>query len=68
MLTMKQKGKRLEYVRQYQTMSKKNGKKLFSQTKRNSIEMVQMAFKSNGMQKFFQKRITQQDIMEEDLL
>ena len=30
--------------------------------------MVQMAFRSTGMQKIFQKRITQQGIVEEDLL
>ena len=30
--------------------------------------MVQMAFRSTGTQKIFQKRITQQGIVEEDLL
>ena len=36
-LIMKHKEKRRQYARQYQTMSAKHGKKLFSQKKRNSI-------------------------------
>ena len=46
----------------------KNGKKLFSQTKRNSILTVRIVFRSTGTPKIFQKKITQQGIVEEDLL
>ena len=46
----------------------KNGEKLFSRTKRNSNYSVQMAFRSTGTQKIFLERITQQGIVEEDLL
>ena len=49
-------------------MSPKEWEKLFSLMKRNSISTVQMAFRSTGMQKIFHNRITQQGIVEEDLL
>ena len=45
-----------------------NDEKLFSWAKRHSTQTVQMAFRSPGTQKCFQKRITQQGIVEEDLL
>ena len=63
-LTMKHKEKRLEYARQYQTMSSKEWQKVvFSEGKK---------FNSNGpddFQKYWHaKKITQQGIMKEDLL
>ena len=44
----------------------KNDEK-FSRRKSNSIYTAQMAFRSIGKQKIFQKRITQQGIVEEDI-
>ena len=46
----------------------KRGERLFSGTKRNSVLTVQMAFRSTASQKNFQKRITQQGIVEYDRL
>ena len=52
-LTVKYRKKRLEYARQYQTMNAKNGEKLFSRTKMNSIKTVKVALRSTGTQKNF---------------
>ena len=63
MLTMKHKEKRLEYTHQYQTMSAKEWRRVvFSDEKKFNFDGP------DGTQKIFQMRITQQGIVEEDLL
>ena len=67
-LTMKHKEKRLEYDRQYQTMSAKECRKVvFSDEKKFNLDGPH-AFQKYWHTKIFQKRITQQDIVEEDRL
>ena len=67
-LTMKQKEKRLEYIRQYQIMSAKECRKVvFSDEKKFNLDGPD-DFRSTGTQKNFLERITQQGIAGEDLL
>ena len=65
---MKPSEKRLEYARQYQTMSAKEWRKVVFSDEKNSILTVQMTFRSTDTQNIFHKRITQQGIVEEHLL
>ena len=63
---MKHKEKRLEYARQHQTKSAKEWRKVvFSDEKKFDLDDP---FRSTSTQKIFQKRITQQGIVAEDLL
>ena len=66
--TMKCKEKRLEYIYQYQTISAKNGEGCF--LGRKEIQFIQSRWLSEVLagKKIFQKRITQQGIVKEDLL
>ena len=67
-LIMKNKEKRLEYARQYQTMSSKESRKVvFSNEKKFNFDGPD-GFQKYWHAKNFQKRITQQGIVKEDIL
>ena len=66
-LTMKHKEKRLEYARQYQSMSAKEWRKIvFSDEKKFNLN-VPDGFQEYWHARKFPERITQQDIVKEDL-
>ena len=65
---MNPKENRLEYARQYQSMSAKERRKVvFPDEKKFNLDGP-MAFRSTCTQKIFRKRIIQQSIVDEDLL
>ena len=65
---MTHKDKRLEYARQYQTMSAKEWRKVaFSDESKFNLDCPD-GFQKYWHVKIFQKRITQQGIAERDLL